>query len=530
MERLNADFKRTCKIIFGQEIGELSEFAPYLKEMMFPHKLVKSSVSGKPVIVSSHHYADSATYVSQDEVEKRRVSPLDINDIKDIDSLFEAASERAVFCGNKLFGKNVNVSEGDNIADCIDVLHSHDIYNSKYVAYCSIGRVSDSIYGVSIFWKCNHAIRCSECTFSGAQRCFECYYSTGISDSYFTFNCTGCQNCMFCFNLRGKNYMVGNLQLPKERYLELKQKLISEMAEKLKADKRLFSMGDIARLSVEDEKTEEIEMQPNIISKEVESAFAATSRILLGRVHKSSRLAPWLMGRPIGRKKIIGGGSLPTYKVESPTGRQIGRGRLVTFDEALRSASNSIIISESELPSLHEIAKRAAQKAVFSLEFLEGQNQNTGETVLAFNSTDVYRVWWSLISKSSAYSTVVTESEHIFGGYGRNIFSKFCISCDNMTYSSNCFECDSCYKCRNCYFCHNCENVEEGLFCFNAKGLRYAILNQQLPKEEYLRIKKMLLDYINSELESKGRLAVSIFSMRPPTSARPQALPTGPQA
>jgi hypothetical protein len=48
------------------------------------------------------------------------------------------------------------------------------------------------------------------------------------------------------------------------------------------------------------------------------------------------------------------------------------------------------------------------------------------------------------------------------------------------------------------------------------KGGRYAVLNQQLPKEEYLRIKRMLLDYINKELEEKGRLERSIFALALP--------------
>ncbi|MCX6772804.1 MAG: hypothetical protein NTV88_03485 [Candidatus Micrarchaeota archaeon] len=510
---LNKQWKATCRILFGAEIGELSEFAPYLKETMFPCKMFKSALSGKPVMVSSPHYPDAGKYASQEEIAKMQSLPLSINDIKDIDSLFGAASERVVFCGNKLFGKNVNVKEGDNIADCLEVLHSHDIYNSKYVAYSSIGRVSDSIYGVNIFWKCSHAIRCSECTVAGAQRCFECYYSTGIADSYFTFNCSSCQDCMFSFNLRGKNCMIGNLQLTKERYRQLKAKLVSEMAEKLQKDKRLFSIGDIARLSFEQGKSEALELPPSAVPIEVEGAFAATSRIVLGKQHNSGRLAKWLMSRAIGMKKVRGAQGSPAFKSDSPTGRLVGSGRLVSFNEALASSANSISISESELPSLDEIKKRAAQKAAFSLELLEGQNRGVCDTLLAFNSSDVYRLWWSVLSKHSAYSTVVTESEHIFGGWGRNIFSQFCINCDNLTYASKCFETDSSYQCRNCYFCHNCEDVEEGILCFNVKGMRYAVLNQQVTKEEYARIKKMLLDYINKELDAKGKLEIDIFSI-----------------
>ncbi len=512
-QKINEDFKKTCKLLFGTEVGELEEFAPYLEETLFPYKIVKSAASGKQVMMSSDHYLDDAVFASQEEVAKIKFAPLSINEIKDIDSLFDAASERAVYCGNKLFGKNMNVSEGDNISDCIEVRHSHDIFNSKYVAYCSIGRVSESIYGVNVFWKCNHDIRCAEVTFAGAARCFECYQSTGISDSYYTYNCSSCQDCMFSFNLRGKNHMIGNLQLARERYMPLKEKLVGEMAEKLKKDKRLFAMGDIAQMAGGKESGKKIEVGPGSVPKEVEAAFASTCRIVLGKEHKSGMVAPWLMSRAIGRKKIKGAGALPTYTVDSPLGRQIGRGELVTFDEAMKSASSKMELGENELPSLDEIAKRAAKHAYFSMEFREGQNQNTQDTVEAFNSTDVYRVWWSLISKHSAYSTVVTESEHIFGGWGRIMFSQFCIGCDNSMYASNSFESDSLYKCRNCYFSHNCENVEDGIFCFNAKGLRYAVCNTQVSKEEYARVKKMLLEYVNGKLERDGKLDVSAYNI-----------------
>jgi hypothetical protein len=55
--------------------------------------------------------------------------------------------------------------------------------------------------------------------------------------------------------------------------------------------------------------------------------------------------------------------------------------------------------------------------------------------------------------------------------------------------------------------------VEEGILCFNLKGARYAVLNQPVSKEEYARIKGMLLSYINKELSEKGGLERSVFEL-----------------
>jgi hypothetical protein len=43
--------------------------------------------------------------------------------------------------------------------------------------------------------------------------------------------------------------------------------------------------------------------------------------------------------------------------------------------------------------------------------------------------------------------------------------------------------------------------------------MHHAVLNQQLPKEEYARIKKMVLDYVNAELDKKKACSRSIFAL-----------------
>ena len=512
MERLNADFKHTCRIIFGREIGELEEFAPYLSEMMMSNRMAASSVSGKEVMLSSPFYQKDAAYISQDELPCLAFPPVSINEIKDIDSLFAAASERAVYCGNKQFGKNMNVSEGDNVVDCVEVRHSHDIYSSKYVAYCAIGRYAESIYGVSPFWRGNRAIRCSACYLNGASRSFECYYSNGISDSYYTFNCSGCTQCIFCFNLRSKSHMIGNLQLSKERYAQLRAKLVSEMAEKLSQNKRIFSIADICGNAQGEEN--EVAVPPGRPQPEVEAAFGVATKILLGHEHKNAgRFANWLLKNTLKKRRVRGAEGVVVHKPDLPVIRDIPGPKFAPLEAALASSANHIEIRENELPSLEEIAARAGRIALFAPEIFEGQSRNCIDTSVVSDSTHVYGLWWARGSSYAGYSTIVTESKYVFGGYARVLNSEFCINAHNVTRVKNCFECDSCYLCRDCYFCHNCENVEEGILCFNVKGLRYAVLNQQVPKEEYLRIKKMLLEFVNSELEKKGGLEMDIFSL-----------------
>lgn len=514
-EKLNADFKRTCRLLFGEEVGELEEFVPYLKEPLFPYKLVSSSVSGKPVFISSPHYRDGAKYVSQDEIGSLNFPPLNINEIKDVDSLLEAANERAVYCGNKIFGKNINVNEVDNCTDCIEILHSQDITNTKYAGFCSVGRNSESIYGVSGFNKCSHLIRCVQCFVNGAARSFETHCSSGISDAYYTLNCSGCTNVMFSFNLRSKNYCIGNLQLSKERYEEIKKNLISEMVERLRKDRRLFSIADIFLQDMAGMKRDEIakeEKIPDFVKKE----FASVTKLVLGKEHELSKnTAGWLSEKTADVRRVVGATGSPAYKADLPILKEIPASKLAPLNEAVESADKQAIgIRQEEKLSLDEVAKRVSKTAVCTVEITEGQSQNNPITVSIFDSIDTYHSLWATRAKHSAFNTIVTESDYIFGGYMRVLYSGFSINCHSVTSLKNSFETDSSYKCSNCYFCHNCENVMEGLFCFNVKGLRYAVCNQQVTPEEYKRLKSMLLDYINAEVEKKGRLDVDVFSIR----------------
>jgi hypothetical protein len=79
---LNKAWKATCKVLFGEEIGELKDYEEWLKEDMVPITRAKSSISGKEVILGRGDYCKDANFISLDEVGLRKVEPLTINEIK----------------------------------------------------------------------------------------------------------------------------------------------------------------------------------------------------------------------------------------------------------------------------------------------------------------------------------------------------------------------------------------------------------------------------------------------------------------
>ncbi|HIH23129.1 TPA: hypothetical protein HA238_05355, partial [Candidatus Micrarchaeota archaeon] len=503
-------FQSVSKVLFWQKIGRLEEFGPYLEEMRLPYQTKKSAVSGKNVIVSLPFYPANAKFISQDEIDSVKFeplkkspffqnlngapfNPLNVNEIKDIDSLIGAVGERVVYCGNKLFGKNEFVSAVDNCTNCFYVSNAHKTYNVRYGAHLSYQRDSEFVFGVSGFPNSKYAMRCIEGI--GLTRCFESYYSTNLADTYYAFNCSGVSDSIFAFNLRSKRNVIGNLQLSKERYEELKKKLVSEIAELLRKDKRLFSIADISTHG-EKGKTKERTVEVAKVPDKIEQAFGKTTNIVFGKErHNIEGYGDWLLRHVMKVRRIEGAFGTPAYKIDDlPVVRDISPARIVTLDEALKSASTTIEIGAGETPAISELMERVAHVVYFTFEFIDGINENVVETPSSFTAVNTYRVWDATHGRNSAYTSAAVYSEYIFGSHFQILNSQFCINCYDVTDVSGCFEVDSSHQVRNSYFCHNCEAVSDSMFCFNAKSLRYAIGNTEIGREEYLRIRKILLD------------------------------------
>lgn len=511
---LQTAFDTTARVIFGQEIGKLRDFAPYLEEMMVPYQTKKSFISGKPVMVSNHFYPAGGKFISQDEIPALEFPPLNVNEIKDIDSLFGAVGERVAYCGNKLFGRNVEVENVDNCVDSTAIFHGHSLYRVKYGAYVSTLRESEHVFGVCGFPQTRFGIRM--CDGVGSNRCFETYYGTDLADMYYALNCVACRDCIFAFNLHSKRNVIGNLQLPKDEFARLKKKLVGEMADELRGKKRLFSVADIAYHGRgRGEVPEEVIAFDSPVPPKVESAFSSTCKIVLGKERRNiRRYGPWLLKRAITVKKVVGAKGTPTFKIGMlPTIKDLPADRLVTNQEGMLASETPIAIAPGEELTLGETLSRVAKNALFSVEFTDGQNENCVDTPNLYGGSNIYKLLDTTDSKYSAYSSAVIKSEHIFGGFFRLLQSQFCINMFDSTNLKGCFEVDSSYSTRDSYLCHNVENCENCILCFNAKSLRYAVGNTEVGKEEFTRIKKMLLERINSELDKESEVSFGVFSV-----------------
>ncbi|MFH1448341.1 MAG: hypothetical protein ABIG39_05750 [Candidatus Micrarchaeota archaeon] len=236
-------FKSTCRVIFGKEEGGINELEPYLREYTEPLKDTKS-INGKDVYYTAP-YCESARFLSYDESFDSVSKPININSIKDIDSLLNAVRENAHYTGNKILGNSNFVEQSENVIDSSFVYRSSEILRCEYVAHSSLIRDSKYMFGSSCLGTSSFCIKSCEACFS--QRCFETNILFYCSDAFYSNNCKSCHEILFCFDQVSKRHMIGNNELGKERYGEIKGRIVEQILDELRSKRSVPSLLDLVK-------------------------------------------------------------------------------------------------------------------------------------------------------------------------------------------------------------------------------------------------------------------------------------------
>jgi hypothetical protein len=517
-DELNKKWKATCRILLGGEVGELSEFSEWLYERNGPRTGYKSSRSGKTVVSYDGRYSKGAKWLSLDEVNFSEKKPLlDINQVKDLDSIADGISGSICYAGNMELGNSTYLEDSTTVMDSHFVLGSESVWSSKYIAYTT-HVIGECVFGGNCV-SSNFLIRCA-CFLS--ERCFEVSKLDHSSGIYYSHGLSACHDCMFSFNLRGKRYRIGNLELPKDKYASLKAKIVGEMREKLKKDKRLPHLADLFSSQKPDYapmKAAYSKMPAPPAEKQdksvIENAFTETCKLMFGVPYSGlSKYENWLMRNT--RKFEESKSCASAKKILIPIWGDflyLPRDRMLSLDEA-EFIGGRVALPEEEIGvlSLSNAPKLLSKIAYFSPELKSGNNANNTDCPIELDCTDCLHSAINIGSKRCAFGWWPRNSAHLFG-FNRTRLSAFCINCFDSEKLQRCFEVSEGRGSSDCYYCHNIENCHDCMFCFNSKNLRYAVGNVELPKEKYLEIKKKILAQLNEELQRTNSISLSIFNL-----------------
>lgn len=512
-ESLSKSWKSTCRILFGREIGELTEYDKWLAASMPAKARRKSHLSGKGVAVAMDAFSPGARFVSSDELAQNKEYSLSMNELKDIDSLLAALRERAEYAGNRHLGASAFVEDSDTVLDSQYVRNSTNIEESQYVeSSFMIRKGSKHIFGCGALGNGEFLIRVTDSY--GQKRSFECSVVGTSTDCYFCHNVLGSREMIFSFNQRNKSYCIGNVELPREKYLQLKAKILGEAADILKKEKSFPSLAELVP-NIGPAAGVGVKLLPDKMVQNmaaIEKGFSATYNVLLKKAPGSiNEYGEWLSQRTVALEEASTPFGSKTFVPKNMSVlKDFPKKRIATAREAIELGK--LKMDEGSLAGLGSAIDALPEVGYFTPELRDGNNANLIAFPHAFYVVNGYRGFDSVYSENIAFSSMALNSKYLYGCH-RVLESQFSMKCYNSQYLNRCFELDSCNRCADSYFCHNSEALTDSMFCFNLKGRRHNIGNTQLGKEEYGAVKNALLGQIGEELGAEKSLGLSIFNL-----------------
>ncbi len=514
---LNNSWKTTIKVLFGDEAGELSSYDEWLSHYSYGSGEAHSYLSGKEVILSSSNYSKNSKFISYDEINfNKKFEPLNINEIKDIDSIVEALKERFIYAGNVVLGKSGFVEKSTGIFNSYYILKSSlAVQPNQYVYLSRQVRNCNNVFGSYFVGELNYSVRAFNSAFSS--RLFETYLTVYSSDIYFSYDIKGSNSVMFSFSIRSKNFVIGNLQLEKDKYLRVSSSLKEQLLDELKKNKQLPSLYSLASSKPEalsfDYQAKKLSLNEDRITNSLNEIFNTTTKLLFKKELGNFRdyADYFISSLPVRFKEVSS--ALSGRKIILFTDnhlKDIPETRIVSNDEAL-FLSTKLKLNERDIESFDSIKSSIGKIAFFSGEFIHDCSE-VAKTSFCHGSSLLYKVAHGYHMKRCAYSYWPRSSESAFG-CSFNFISTFCINCHYSERLTRAFEVDLSNSSSDLYFSHNVENIRQGMFNFNVKNLTYAIGNASYNPETYMRIKNSLVEQIADELEKTKKLKWNIYNI-----------------
>ncbi len=171
--------------------------------------------------------------------------------------------------------------------------------------------------------------------------------------------------------------------------------------------------------------------------------------------------------------------------------------RFITMENARRrSEKDDNLKPKQEIKNLQdlltlwgEINFTTTERQIEAISVAESDHVIKSENV--YRSQDIRR------SKNVLFSDGVEDSEFVAAAQ-RSGGNAFCIRIEDSGECSNSFGVSWSNKVNNSFFIHDCYDMHDSIFCTSMSGKQYCVANMQFEKEEYEKIKKLVIQWILS--------------------------------
>ncbi len=171
------------------------------------------------------------------------------------------------------------------------------------------------------------------------------------------------------------------------------------------------------------------------------------------------------------------------------------KGRFVSTKAAIEQSKKNLWMKpKKHIGSIEDIIKYWGE-----ISYLQGENNmesvDVDESDHVYQSSNVFRSSRVYGSQNIVFSEDIARSNYIVAGYNDTA----CTSGIRMAESTSCssgFQVIWSKKVSKSMFVYGSLDLYECLFCSNIESKKYCIANMQFTKEEYSRIKAMVVDWI----------------------------------
>ncbi|MBI5046376.1 hypothetical protein HZC07_01450 [Candidatus Micrarchaeota archaeon] len=250
MDSYEKMFQNITLAVLGKKLTGIYEYENWRTEYVEGMAKVKSTISNEEVIYPAFDFYkamrtkmltmdEAYNSIGKKQLTEKQVVELGISNAKD------ALKEICTTTPDTSMGVSSDLKDCSLYYSSHNCLKSSLMNESKCCAYCFWPRHSEYSLGCYYLFSSKFCIKCYNC--ENLNRCFELSDCNNCSDSLFCHNCENLNNCMFCFNTKAKKYAIFNVEIGKERYLEIKQKILLEITNRMETNKRLdFSIFSLS--------------------------------------------------------------------------------------------------------------------------------------------------------------------------------------------------------------------------------------------------------------------------------------------
>lgn len=254
MQKENSDisavdkgFSSTFSMLFGMKPSLIREYEKWLSQGTVEMSAVRSQFGDTTWLPASlpffGEYPKNRIVSMRESLELGKI-PAKAR-VDSLASAIGALGEIGYFTPELADGLNSGLVSFPHAFNVVNAYKGHDAVYAENVGLCSFALNSKYAYGCYRVLESQFAMKCYNS--QHLNRCFELDSCAKCSDSYFCHNCEALSDCMFCFNSKGLRHAIGNSQLPRDKYAEVKKSVISQLAQELGKKKAIsasiFALG-----------------------------------------------------------------------------------------------------------------------------------------------------------------------------------------------------------------------------------------------------------------------------------------------